>query len=116
MIDANNYHLYKDNKLASKCRCICGKEIVVANTELRRMHVASCGCKAKSVGELKIIELLLKYNILFQEQYSFSDLIGKSAPLRFDFAIFNNDNQLFCLIEFQGEQHYKPKDLFGGEE
>ena len=44
VIDANNYHINKDKILASKCRCICGKEIIVGNTSLRSMNTTSCGC------------------------------------------------------------------------
>ena len=35
-------------------------------------------------------------------------------PLRFDFAIFNED-KLVGLIEFQGEQHYIPSNGFYNE-
>lgn len=33
----------------------------------------------------------------------------------FDFAIFKN-GKLVCLIEFDGEQHYRPIDFLGGED
>ena len=35
--------------------------------------------------------------------------------LRFDFGILKN-NELSCVCEFQGKQHYQPIDYFGGEE
>lgn len=41
-------------------------------------------------------------------------MIGEKDYLKFDFAIFELDN-LICLIECQGEQHYNPVDHFGGE-
>lgn len=60
-----------------------------------------------SKGELKIKEVLLSLNIQFKEQFTFNDLRGKNKQfLKFDFAIFKM-NELKCLIEFQGEQHYK---------
>lgn len=34
--------------------------------------------------------------------------------LKFDFAVFNDDGSIKCLIECQGEQHYQPVDEFGG--
>lgn len=45
-----------------------------------------------------------------KRQYSFNDLTGDdgTSKLRFDFAIFNDDRSLKCLIEFQGEQHFIP--------
>ncbi len=34
--------------------------------------------------------------------------------LRFDFAVFDDDNELDFLIEFQGRQHYEAVSKFGG--
>ena len=51
----------------------------------------------------------------FTEEYSFPDLISSSGrPLRFDFAVFDDDSSLDFLIEYQGIQHYEPKSKFGG--
>jgi hypothetical protein len=36
-------------------------------------------------------------------------------PLPFDFAIFDDNNNLKLLIEFNGEQHYRPIQKFGGK-
>jgi len=33
----------------------------------------------------------------------------------FDFVIFDNQNNIKKCIEYNGEQHYKPVELFGGE-
>ena len=55
-------------------------------------------------------------NINFKIQYTFSDLIGDNSQLRFDFAIFDQNNSLICLIEYQGQQHYKQVELFQTEE
>ena len=35
--------------------------------------------------------------------------------LLFDFALFRNE-KLLALIEYDGQQHFKAIDLFGGEE
>ena len=51
-----------------------------------------------------------KLNAPYQSCYAFSDLKGKrNMPLRFDFALFDYNNNLLGLIEYQGEQHYKEK-------
>lgn len=51
----------------------------------------------------------------FEEEYSFPDLTTKAGvPLRFDFAVFDDDGELDFLIEYQGIQHYEPKSKFGG--
>lgn len=60
-----------------------------------------------SKGEEKIMKILNQNNILFKKEVSFKDLNGsKNTPLRFDFAIYRN-NKLFCLLEIDGEQHFK---------
>ena len=54
--------------------------------------------------------------INFKMQYKFSDLIGDVSQLRFDFAIMDESNNLICLIEYQGQQHYEQVKLFQTEE
>lgn len=70
----------------------------------------------KSRGELKIEAILRSNNIPYQMEYIFPDLIadGSRVPLRFDFAVFDDGGGIDFLIEFQGEQHYKPFARFGG--
>lgn len=68
-----------------------------------------------SRGEIKIEEILREAGLVFEEEYSFPDLISTSGrPLRFDFAVFDDDHNLEFLIEYQGIQHYEPKSKFGG--
>lgn len=86
------------------CRCECGSMCSVLGTNLRKQITKSCGC-LNSKGELKIKELLTNIpDITFIQQYTFTDLKDK-ASLKFDFAIFQNNN-LIALLEYQGEQHY----------
>ena len=69
-----------------------------------------------SSGEVKIHNLLSDNNIPFEEEYEFDDLISSSARhLRFDFAIFDDEHNLECLLEFQGRQHYQATGKFGGQ-
>ena len=68
-----------------------------------------------SRGEIKIEEILQKAELNFTEEFSFPDLISSSGkPLQFDFAVFDDNDELDFLIEFQGIQHYEPKSKFGG--
>ena len=67
-----------------------------------------------SKGEELIKQLLLNNNIKFIQQFTFKDCRNK-RKLPFDFAIFDSSNNLYCLIEYQGIQHYKPIDHFGGD-
>lgn len=67
-----------------------------------------------SKGEKHIYNFLKKNNVDFKEQFRFDDCRLKNK-LPFDFALFEND-ELLCLIEYQGEQHFRARDFFGGEE
>lgn len=101
-----------NGKAAWLCQCECGNQIIAAGPTLRNDNIHSCGC-IKSKGEQQILSYLQAKNISFKKEYSFKDLISdKGGYPRFDFAIFNSDT-LVGLIEFQGEQHYKDKGIFG---
>ncbi|MBQ4060553.1 MAG: hypothetical protein IJD46_00865 [Bacilli bacterium] len=104
----------KDGQRIWHCRCSCGKEIDVRAGALRSGKTKSCGCKT-SKGNLTIRLFLEKRKISFKQEYTFSELYNENAnnPLRFDFALFKEDN-LLCLIEYNGKQHYEPVDFFGG--
>ena len=68
-----------------------------------------------SRGEIKIEDILRFNGLSFVEEYSFDDLLSfNHRPLRFDFAVFDDNGDLDFLIEFQGIQHYEPKSKFGG--
>jgi hypothetical protein len=68
-----------------------------------------------SRGEIKIEEILDEAGLNFKEEYSFPGLVSSNGrPLRFDFAVFDDNDELDFLIEFQGIQHYEPKSKFGG--
>lgn len=90
------------------CKCDCGNTCEVETTSLTCGNTKSCGC-LNSYAEERIAILLKEHGVNFKQQYTFPDLLGDyNTRLRFDFAIFNNNNQLKQLIEFQGEQHFKP--------
>ena len=68
-----------------------------------------------SRGEIKIEEILQQNDMNFKEEYEFPGLNAPSGrPLRFDFAIFDDDGNIDFLIEFQGKQHYEAVSKFGG--
>ena len=69
-----------------------------------------------SRGEIKIEEILNEAGLTFKEEYIFPDLKSSNGkPLRFDFAVFDDDGVLDFLIEYQGRQHYEPSQKFGGK-
>lgn len=101
-----------------RCECDCGNFNYICSTEdflSGRIH--SCGCNKKSYGELTIENILVTHNISFAKEYSFNDLRSPdtNALLRFDFIIFNSNNDIQRIVEFDGEQHYKAKEYWGGE-
>lgn len=110
--------LQQKNPTKWLCRCSCGGFTIVNTANLKNGHTTSCGCRAgnkniSSKGEELIINILNKNKINFIKEKTFEDLLGKNKiPLRFDFAIYNNNNELQYLIEYQGEQHYKQIKVF----
>lgn len=95
------------------CRCDCGCFTKVSSNALQKGTTTSCGCQNLSNSALLIQNWLLQNNISFEKEYSFEDLRGlKNGKLRFDFAIFDEKENLLFLIEFQGEQHFRYKENF----
>ena len=98
-----------------KCLCDCGNVTYVNSHELIQGDTISCGCQKRSYGEEKITKLLLQLNLKFLTEYKINNCKDK-RPLPFDFALFNENNDLVCLIEYQGEQHYKSTGGWNNEE
>ena len=95
------------------CQCECGNTIITSGTNLRLGHTQSCGCMV-SRGEALIKQILTDNNINFKCQYQFSNCLTENHnPCKFDFAIFEN-NELKCLIEYDGIQHFENSNFFGG--
>ena len=69
-----------------------------------------------SRGEVCIHEILEEAGVHFEEEYIFPGLNSDNGrPLRFDFAVFDDDGKIDYIIEFQGRQHYEPSSRFGGK-
>ncbi len=115
-----------------KCRCtICGKEQLVTCDKFEinppteyGIHAydgywsaVSCKCHKISSFQWQVCKVLFEANMPYSVEYSFSDLYGVKgkSPLRFDFAVFDETGAIKCLIECQGEQHYRSVDEFGGD-
>lgn len=96
----------------SYCKCLlCGKENVKKfDNHLINGNTSSCGCMC-SQGEQKIKELLIKNNISFKQDSSYEPLTKETGRrLRFDFILFNENNEAFRFIEFDGRQHFEGFD------
>lgn len=104
----------KDRCVIWKCKCDCGNTCEVSSKYLLNGDTGSCGC-LKSKQETFIKQILDNNGIKYQQEYTFNNLISNNGGhLRYDFAIFNKE-QLLCLIEYNGIQHYQPIETFGGE-
>lgn len=92
------------------CKCSkCGSIKSIRASDLKSGHTLSCGC-LKSKGEAKINSILSILKIDFETQKSFEQLKNLGNNLYFDFYL----PQYNCCIEYQGIQHYKPVEQFGG--
>ena len=103
----------KNNHIIWKCQCKCGNIIYLPASQFTgERGTRSCGC-IKSFYEVQIQQILEKQNITFQRQQKFPDLKDKKQ-LSYDFGIYKN-NKIIGLIEYQGEQHFKSIEFYGGE-
>lgn len=87
------------------CQCDCGNLCEVQHQYLTYGDTNSCGC-INSTGNMTINRLLNKANIKYETEYSFKDFISTVNPFRFDFALFNENNELLALIEYQGDIYF----------
>ena len=109
-INEETYISSKD-KVDACCK-VCGhKWNIVAYHLLKAKRCPVCSkC---SHGESLISKWLNEYNIKYISQFTQSNLVGiNGGLLSYDFYIPSYN----LLIEFQGEQHYKPIKYFGGNE
>lgn len=93
------------------CQCSCGTIRSIEGRTLRNFHSQSCGCKKISYGETIIKQILIINHIVFEQQKTFENCIN-ILPLYFDFYLPDYNT----CIEYDGQQHFEPIELFGGLE
>lgn len=103
-----------------KCLCDCGNTTEVASGHLLSGNIQSCGCYKQSHLERNVIKYFQSKNYVntidYECQKKFENLTGiGNGLLSYDFIIYKN-NEPFCLIECQGQQHYQCVDYFGGKD
>lgn len=107
----------KNGRAMFEFECDCGNKITSSAKDVKSGHIKSCGCIGSSYGEAFISKLLDDSKIQYRKQQTFDDLRSdNNLPLRYDFAILNENNEVIRLIEYDGIQHFQPVDYFGGEE
>lgn len=91
-------------------KCRCGSISSKLWTTFKRSGCCNECAISLSKGEEEITHLLIKRQVNFVRQHRFSEDDG-ICNKPFDFIIKNE-----LLIEFDGEQHFKPVDYFGGKD
>lgn len=104
---------YITNTTKLHCLCNeCGEKFDSTPAQLLRGQGCPI-CNNTSKGEIRIKSFLELSNIPFVMHYSFDELRGLGGkPLSYDFYLPDYN----VLIEYQGQQHYKPISVFGGDE
>ena len=95
----------------------CGEHIFrmtpTNQNDIDNCHCPACGLKSK--GERRIKAYLDIKHIKYDTQFKYEDC-AYIKPLPFDFAIFSSSGEIKCLIEYDGEQHFKFVKVFHGDE
>ncbi len=90
---------------------ICPKHGEFMQAPDSHLHGNGCPTCNSSKGALAVFKHLLKHQISYETEKRF-DKCKYKKTLPFDFYI----PKINLLIEFDGEQHYKPVEVFGGVE
>ena len=111
--NAYDYSLvdYKNSKSKIKIKCNeCGETFEIAPNSF--LQGRGCSHGRKSFGEKIIKQFLTEHNIKFIREATIGNLVGKKGGLlRMDFFL----PQQNVVIEFQGLQHFQPREQWGGE-
>ncbi len=105
-----NYKLlseeYENANTHLEYECSCGNIASVTLNNLSK--ISGCvECASKSKGEDKIAKHLKNIDMNYKRQFKFDNCRYKN-PLPFDFGLINNKTELICLVEYDGEHHFKP--------
>jgi hypothetical protein len=101
------YNYSKVNYISShkKVIIICNKHGQFVQKPNTHLNGIGCPVCRESKGERELRKIFEEYEINFKSQYRINEC-RNILPLPFDFAIFNKENNLVGLIEFQGAQHF----------
>ena len=108
-------YVYSDINLVknikSKISISCKKRHIFNQKLSNHLQGKGCPICKESFGERMISKILEDMKIKFDKQFKFKDCKFKNE-LKFDFFLPEMD----CCIEYDGIQHFKPIDRFGGKE
>lgn len=110
--DKYDYSLAEYTRSNVKAKIICKRHGIFMQTPSHHLMGVGCPSCLQSRGENEIERQLKLANILFVKQKTFDGCLSDSGnKLRFDFFIPAHN----ICIEFDGQQHFKPINCFGGE-
>lgn len=114
-IHGNRYNYSKVNYINSKTdiEIICSEHGSFWKNPNAHLHGSGCPKCCKSYGELEIEQYLIDNNIKYITQYEIpiDTSINKTGIAQLDFYLPDYN----MIIEYNGEQHYKPIKRFGGQ-
>ena len=93
----------------TKVKIICPEHGIFEQRSSSHINGSGCPMCNDSKGEKEISLLLDNMNIKYERQKKFDDCID-NKKLPFDFYLIDYD----ICIEFDGMQHFKPIEYFGG--
>lgn len=109
--DKYDYSLVEYINSKTNVKIICTEHGIFSQSPTNHINGYCCPFCKESKGEKKILLYLKENNIKFIREYRFENC-RDDKPLPFDFYL---DDMNIC-IEFDGIQHFKPIDFFGGVE
>ena len=103
---------YENSNTPLKFLCSCGTESKITLYNFSNGSRCSNCSKKRSRGERKIQNILKSMGIEYFTEYQETGC-ADARVIPFDFAI-KKENKLLGLIEYDGIQHFKPIEFFGG--
>ena len=104
---------YVNSLTPIKVQHTCGHQWKVTPNGLLRG--TSCPRCNESKGEKFLSKVLTSNNVPFVPQFNLVKNPKTNHWLRSDFAILDKNKKPLLILEYDGEQHFKPVEIFGGE-
>ena len=114
-LDKYDYSKVNYTSAHSKVTIICPEHGEFEQTPNHHLNGQGCPICKSSKGELLVKNILTKYKIPFKSEvtYTTNEIVRNKKEFRIDFVITLNNHLYF--IEYNGIQHYKPIEYFGGK-
>ncbi len=104
---------YVNNR--TKIKIICNKcHETFLQTPNAHLRERGCGKCISSRGEMKIEQILKKYNLFFITQKKFDNCINITTNRKLPFDFYLPEYNI--LIEYDGEMHFKPHRLWSNND